>query len=161
MEISNNTVVSFRYRLQGSDGIELENNFDDDAPSLYLHGAGNIIPGLEQAMAGRQAGADFEVTLTPDQAYGQVQPNRLQRIPAKYLKHEGKLRIGQAVRFNTDKGQRNATVVKVGKFAVDVDLNHPLAGHTLTFTIHIEDVREASREEIQHGHAHGVGGHQH
>ena len=160
MNIANNTVVAFFYELRDGGGQLLEGNIGE-TPTLYLHGANNIIPGLEEAMAGRQAGDSFEVTLPPEQAYGLVQENQQQRIPAKYLKHEGKLSPGKIVRFNTDQGQRTATVVKVGKFSVDIDTNHPLAGKTLTFNITIDSVREATDEERQHGHAHGVGGHQH
>lgn len=160
MEIKRNSVVSFHYQLHDSNGGLLEDSHDGE-PSLFLHGAGNIIPGLEKAMTGHTAGDAFSTTLSPEEAYGQIKPNQQQRIPAKYLKHEGKLKIGQAVRFSTDKGSRTATVVKIGKFNVDVDLNHPLAGHTLTFAIEIIAVREATAEEIEHRHAHGIGGHQH
>ena len=160
MEISRNKVVSFHDQLSNSDGTVLEDNFND-TPSLYMHGAENIISGLEKAMAGRTVGDEFEVTLAPQDAYGHIEPNKTERIPAKYLKHEGKMTVGQAVRFNTDKGMRNATVIKVGKFSVDVDLNHPLAGQTLSFKILIKDIRDATDEEIRHRHAHGEGGHQH
>lgn len=160
MEIKRNSVVSFHYQLHDSNGELLEDSHDGD-PSLFLHGAGNIIPGLEKAMTGHAAGDTFSTTLPPEEAYGQIKPNQQQRIPAKYLKHEGKLKVGQAVRFSTDQGSRTATVVKIGKFNVDVDLNHPLAGHTLTFSIDVIAVREATTEEIEHRHAHGIGGHQH
>jgi len=160
MKISNNSVVSFHYRLRKEDGTELENSHDGN-PTLYLHGAGNIIAGLESAMKDRESGDVFSVTVGPELGYGFRQPEQQRRMPAKYLKHEGKLKPGQAVRFQTDQGMRSATVVKVGKFSVDVDMNHPLAGETLVFDIEIVDVREASDEEKAHGHAHGVGGHQH
>ena len=160
MKINKNSVVSFHYRLRKEDGSELENSHDGH-PTLYLHGAGNIIKGLENAMQDREAGDVFSVTVGPELGYGFRQAEQQQRMPAKYLTHEGKLRPGQAVRFQTDKGTRSATVIKVGKFSVDVDLNHPLAGETLVFDIEIVDVREASAEEKAHGHAHGVGGHQH
>lgn len=160
MQISKNSVVSFHYSLKNAQGDELENNQAED-PTLYLHGANNIIPGLEKAMEGRSAGDSFEVDLSPADAYGERRDDMAQRVPAKYLKHEGKLRPGQTVRINTDKGMRSATVIKVGKFSVDVDMNHPLAGQQLHFSIQIADVRQATAEEVQHGHAHGVGGHQH
>ncbi|WP_372861764.1 peptidylprolyl isomerase [Spongiibacter sp.] len=160
MEIDNNSVVAFHYELRDSAGNTLESNFGETA-TLYLHGANNIIPGLEKALAGRAAGDEFEITLPPEQAYGMVKEGQQQRIPAKYLKHEGKLKVGQLVRFNTDKGSHSATVIKVGKFSVDVDTNHPLAGQTLSFRIAIDSVRAATAEEIEHGHAHGEGGHQH
>jgi FKBP-type peptidyl-prolyl cis-trans isomerase SlyD len=160
MEISRNKVVSFHYELRNDEGTLLEDNFND-TPSLYMHGADNIISGLEIAMADHTVGDEFEVTLAAKDAYGEIEPNKTERIPAKYLKHEGKIKIGQAVRFNTDKGMRNATILKVGKFSVDVDLNHPLAGQSLSFKILIKEIREASDEEIRHRHAHGEGGHQH
>lgn len=160
MQISKNAVVSFHYSLKNAQGEELENNRGEN-PTLYLHGANNIIPGLEKAMEGRSAGDSFEIDLTPTEAYGERREDMAQRVPAKYLKHEGKLRPGQTVRINTDKGMRSATVIKVGKFSVDVDMNHPLAGQQLHFSIEIADVRQATAEEVQHGHAHGVGGHQH
>lgn len=160
MKISKNKVVSFHYELRDSQGTVLEDNFND-TPSLYMHGADNIISGLETTMNDHQIGDEFEVTLAPEDAYGHVEPNKQERIPAKYLKHEGKMKPGQAISFNTDKGMRQATVVKVGKFSVDVDLNHPLAGQTLSFKVLIKDIRDATDEEIRHRHAHGEGGHQH
>lgn len=160
MQITKNCVVSFHYSLKNDQGEELENSQGGD-PSLYLHGANNIITGLEKAMEGKSAGDNFEVDLSPADAYGERRDDMTQRVPAKYLKHEGKLHPGQMVRINTDKGMRSATVLKVGKFSVDVDMNHPLAGQQLHFSISVTDVRAATAEEVQHGHAHGVGGHQH
>ena len=103
MKITDNTVVAFFYELRDGGGQRLEGNIGE-TPTLYLHGANNMIAGLEDAMAGRQAGDSFEITLPPEKAYGLVQENQQQRIPAKYLKHEGKLSPGKVVRFNTDQG---------------------------------------------------------
>lgn len=160
MKIEKNSVVSFHYRLSEQGGAELENSYDGD-PSLYLHGARNILPALEKALAGLSVGDSKTVDLAAAQAYGERQEGRVQRIPAKYLKHEGRMKPGQIVRFRDDRGVQQATVLKVGKFSVDVDTNHPLAGKNLSFAIEIMDIREASAEEISHGHAHGPGGHQH
>ncbi|MBB3048549.1 FKBP-type peptidyl-prolyl cis-trans isomerase SlyD [Litorivivens lipolytica] len=160
MKIEKNRVVSFHYRLSEQGGAELENSYNGE-PSLYLHGARNILPALEKALAGLGVGDSTTVDLSAAQAYGERQEGRVQRIPAKYLKHEGKMKPGQIVRFRDDKGIQQATVIKVGKFSVDVDTNHPLAGKSLSFAIEIVDIREASAEEIAHGHAHGPGGHQH
>lgn len=160
MQIEKNRVVSFHYRLSEQDGTEIEHSYDAQ-PSLYLHGARNILPALEKALVGHAAGDKVEVSLSPEQAYGRRQEGRVQRIPAKYLKHEGKLKPGKIVRYRDDNGTHQATVIKVGKFSVDVDANHPLAGKALQFAIEIMDVREASAEEVAHGHAHGPGGHQH
>ena len=157
MEISKNKVVSFHYELRDSQGTVLENNFND-TPSLYMHGADNIISGLEAAMAGHKVGEEFEVTLAPEDAYGHVEPNKQERIPAKYLKHEGKLTVGKNVRVNTDNGVKPGSIIKVGKFNVDVDMNHPLAGKNLHFEVTILEIRKARDEEISHGHVHGDGG---
>lgn len=160
MQIARNSVVSFHYTLSDLDGNAIESSQGGE-PSLYLHGANNILPALEKAMAGHAVGDSFEVELSADQAYGQRVEGKTQRIPAKYLKHEGKLRPGQVVRFRDDHGVKQATVLKVGKFSVDIDSNHPLAGRALRFAIEIVDIREASADEAAHGHAHGPGGHQH
>lgn len=160
MNISQNAVVSFHYDLYNKDNEKIESSRDGD-PSLFLVGAGNILPGLEQAMMGKQPGDCFEVTLEPHLAYGPRLENKKDRISAKYLKHEGKLKPGQVVRIKTNQGTQVATVLKVGKFSVDVDLNHPLAGQSIRFELEITAARPASTDEISHGHAHGVGGHQH
>jgi FKBP-type peptidyl-prolyl cis-trans isomerase SlyD len=160
MQISNNAVVSFHYSLFNEAGEEIENSRTGD-PTLCLIGANNILPGLEHQLIGKQTGDTLQVTLEPVLAYGVYQQDKKDRIPAKYLKHEKKLQPGKIVSIHSDKGQQMATVIKVGKFSVDVDLNHPLAGQTIRFDVEIIDVREASNEETAHGHAHGAGGHHH
>lgn len=161
MQIENGTVVSFLYTLNDTTGNTIETNRDGDHPAVFLHGHNNIVPKLEAAFTGKAAGDHLEITLEPADAYGQRRDNAVERVPAKYLKHEGKLKPGQAVQISTKEGPMLVTVVKVGKFSVDVDTNHPLAGQTLNYVIDIVDVRAASDEEKAHGHAHGVGGHQH
>ena len=159
MQIEAGKVAQFHYDLF-IDDQQLESSRDGE-PMAYLHGAGNIIPGLEAALAGKTVGDHVDVTVAPADGYGERIDNHIQRVPAKYLKHAGKLRPGMQVRVNTDQGPRMVTVVKVGLKAVDVDGNHPLAGKTLRFVVDIIAVREASAEEKAHGHAHGVGGHHH
>lgn len=160
MNVSNNKVVSFHYSLFAEDGEQIETT-RDGSPTLCLIGASNVLLGMEQAMMGKQVGDCFKVTLEPHLAYGLRQKNKQDRVSAKYLKHEGKLKPGQIVRIDTNQGVKTATVLKVGKFNVDIDLNHPLAGQTICFDIEITDMRDATAEEASHGHAHGVGGHQH
>ena len=160
MQIEQNTVVYFHYTLKNEDGDTVETSLDGE-PSAYLHGAANILPGLEKAMAGKAAGDTIEVTLPPEQAYGPRQADRVQRVPVKHLIYKGKLRPGLTVQVNTADGRRPATVVKAGKFSADIDTNHPLAGQTLNFNIEIVELREASAEERAHRHVHGPGGHQH
>ncbi len=160
MQIAKNSVVSFHYSLSDSEGNSIESSQGGE-PSLYLCGANNILPALEKAMLGHSVGDTFDVNLSVEQAYGPRIEGKTQRIPAKYLKHEGKMRPGQIVSYRDDHGVKQATVLKVGKFSVDIDSNHPLAGRALRFSIDIVDIREASADEVAHGHAHGPGGHHH
>ena len=153
-------VVTFHYTLTNSEGEQMESSREKD-PMVYLHGANNIIGGLEKAMEGHAIADKFSVTLEPEHAYGVRNDDNIQRIPLKRLKDIGKIAIGQILNLQTKKGPVQVTVLKIGRFNVDVDGNHPLAGHQLTFDVEITDIREASKEETQHGHVHGPGGHQH
>lgn len=159
MNIEKNRVVRFHYSVAEAGGAELESSKGRE-PLAFLHGHGGIIPGLEQALEGKAAGDHVEVTVAPEQAYGERRDGLVQRVPKKHFK-DAKLRPGQTVVLNTQQGPRMVTVQKVGLSVVDIDLNHPMAGKTLDFTVDIVDVREASEEEIAHGHVHGEGGHQH
>jgi FKBP-type peptidyl-prolyl cis-trans isomerase SlyD len=160
LNVAENSVVYFHYTLRDEAGEQLETSRDGE-PSACLHGAGTIIPGLEAAMEGKAAGDVFTATVTPEEAYGPRQADRIQRVPVKHLLFRGKLRPGMAVQLNTGDGRLPVTVVKVGRHTADVDTNHPLAGQTLTFDIEIMEVRAATAEETAHGHVHGPGGHHH
>lgn len=156
MKIEENSVVRFHYTVSEPGTPALETSREHE-PSMILIGHGNIIPGLETAMLGREAGDKFEVTVAPDQAYGERREGLTQRVPRKHFKN-AKLAPGMNVLLPTEAGPRAMTVRKVGMSVVDVDLNHPMAGKTLSFEIEILGVREASAEEKQHGHVHGEGG---
>lgn len=164
MSVSANKVVSFHYRLHQVDGELLEESYGAE-PTLYLYGHNNLLAALEDAMEGKNIGDKFEVTLTPEQGYGQRREGAVQRVPIKHLhEHEkikNRLKPGMKVAVNTQHGPWEAVVLKVGKFNVDIDSNHPLAGKHLKFEIEIADLRDATEEELAHGHAHGVGGHNH
>ena len=153
-------VVTFHYTLTNADGEQMESSREKD-PMVYLHGANNIISGLEEAMEGHAIADKFKTTLEPANAYGVRNDNNIQRIPMKRLKGIGKIAVGQILNLQTKQGPVQVTVLKVGRFNVDVDGNHPLAGHELTFDVEITDIRDASKEETQHGHVHGPGGHDH
>ena len=129
-------------------------------PLAILFGRGNIIPGLEKAMDGHEAGDSFKAAVTAAEAYGERRDGLTQRMPKKHF-GEQKLAPGMQVVLNTNFGPRAVTIQKVGMSVVDVDLNHPMAGKDLEFDIEIVEVREASEEEIAHGHVHGEGGHAH
>lgn len=151
-------VVTFHYTLKNAAGEEMESSKDRDAMT-YLHGANNIISGLEKAMQGHAIGDKFSVTVAPEEAYGVRVEDNIQRVPLKRLKGLGKIKVGKILNLRTNKGPVQVTVVKMGRFVADVDANHPLAGETLTFDVEITGIRDASEEETKHGHVHGPGGH--
>ena len=160
MQITKDTVAQFIYTLKDEAGNELEST-EAGHPVAYLHGHDNMLEGLEKALDGKSVGDKFSVTLAPADAYGERHEESVQRVPVKHLQGAKKWKPGMIAVVNTDQGQRQVTVVKAGKFMVTVDTNHPFAGMTLTFDIEVLDIRQATAEEIAHGHAHGVGGHQH
>lgn len=160
MQVEKDKVVSFHYRLSDVSGNELESSHGSD-PIAVLYGHGGIIAGIEQALSGRTAGDRFEVDVAPQQGYGERREDFVQRVPKKYFHDGARLKPGMTTTLRTRDGVRTVTVVKVGSSVVDVDLNHPLAGHSLHFAIEVMDVREATAEELEHGHAHAPGGHAH
>lgn len=161
MKIAQDTVATISYKLSEEGGALLEQS-DEGIPMAYLHGHKNILAGLEEALEGHEEGDEVSVTLAPEQAYGAVQPNAVQKVPVKHLVGKYKrLLPGMLVKVNTERGTRDARIVKAGKFMVQIDTNHPFAGKTLTFNVVVRDVREATPEEMSHGHAHGLGGHHH
>jgi FKBP-type peptidyl-prolyl cis-trans isomerase SlyD len=160
MQIADNTVVQLHYTLKDEQGQVLESN-EGRSPLAYLHGHNNMMPGVEQALAGKAEGDRFSVTLAPAETYGERQEGMIQRIPVKHLEGAKRWQPGMVAVVQTDKGHRQVTVVKIGKFMAEVDFNHPLAGLTLTFELGVASVRAATEEEIAHGHAHGEGGHHH
>jgi len=160
LKIETGTVVSFHYTIRDEAGAELESSRGSD-PSVYLHGANNVIRGLETAMAGREEGDVFTVSLQPEDAYGLRKPDKVQRVPVKHLVFRGRLQAGSVVQLNTSRGRMPVTVVKAGRHSADIDTNHPMAGRPLEFDIEIVAVRPATAEERSHGHAHGPGGHHH
>jgi FKBP-type peptidyl-prolyl cis-trans isomerase SlyD len=159
LKIEKDRVVQFHYTVseQGQEPVETSKERD---PLAILAGHGNIIPGLDKALEGHVAGDSFGVDVPAAEAYGERRDGLTQRVPKKHFK-EQKLEPGMQVILNTNFGPRAVTIQKVGMSVVDVDLNHPMAGKDLHFDIEIVDVREASKEEIEHGHVHGDGGHAH
>ena len=161
MPIAQDKVVMFHYTLS-EEGSDFSETSEGDHPVAYLHGHDNVLPGLEAALLGKQAGDKVSVTLPPEEAYGLRSLDEHQRVAIKHLKYNGKkLHAGDMAWVEGDGGPRQVTVVKAGKFMAEVDTNHPLAGKTLTFAVTIVSVRDATEDEIAHGHAHGDGGHHH
>jgi FKBP-type peptidyl-prolyl cis-trans isomerase SlyD len=160
MPIAANMVAQFHYILKDADGTQLENSSGGD-PMTYLHGHHSLLPGLEQALAGKNAGDKFTATLTPDLAFGELNPNSEMRVPLSQLKGAKKWEPGMQAVMQTPQGHQQVTVLKVGHTMATVDTNHPMAGKTLIFDIDVVVVRPASAEELSHGHVHGEGGHHH
>ncbi|MBB1089542.1 peptidylprolyl isomerase [Lysobacter sp. SG-8] len=159
MKIEKDRVVRFHYTVSEQGQAPLESSEGRD-PLAILVGHNNIIPGLEKAMDGHEAGDTFEVDVAAADAYGERREGLTQRVPKKYFKGQ-KIAVGAQTVLQTNMGPRAVTVSKVGMSVVDVDLNHPMAGKDLHFAIEIVDVREAQEEEIKHGHVHGEGGVEH
>ena len=160
MKIADKTVVQFHYTITGENGEELDTSLKGE-PMAYLHGHNNMLVGVEKQLTDKEAGDKVAFTLQPEEAYGERQEDAIQRVPTKHLQGAKSWKKGMVAVVNTEQGQRQVTVLKVGKFMVTVDLNPPLAGKVLNFDIEVINVRAATDEEIDHGHAHGVGGHQH
>ena len=160
MQIEKNRVVTLHYTLRDDQGAVIDSS-SGRAPLSYLHGKGNIIPGLEQALAGKSAGDRLEVTVAPEQGYGPRDERLVQILPRSRFDQGAALQPGMQLRATTPQGARIVTVVKVERDFVTVDGNHPLAGRTLHFAVEVAEVRRATHEEVSHGHVHGPGGHHH
>jgi FKBP-type peptidyl-prolyl cis-trans isomerase SlyD len=160
MKAEKDKVVSFHYRLSEESGAEVENSHERE-PMAFLFGHRNIIPGLEKAMADHVVGDKFDAVVAAKDAYGERREDFVQRVPKKYFRDAEQLKPGMHTVLNTKDGHRSVTVLKVGSSVIDVDLNHPLAGKALRFGVEITDIRDATPEELEHGHVHGPGGHQH
>jgi len=161
MIISENSAVRFHYALTDDQGQQLDSSAGQE-PLAYLHGAGNIIPGLEKALEGKTAGDKLSVAVSAEEGYGPVQTDLIQDVPRSSFQGIDTIEIG--MQFEAQTGQGGSvpvTVIAVTDETVTVDGNHPLAGKGLNFDVTIEDVREASEEELAHGHIHGAGGHHH
>ena len=159
MNITKNSVVTLEYSLFTLEGTLIEKT--DGSPIAYLHGHSAMIVGFEKAMEGKTAGEAFSIELAAADAYGVRNEAAVARVPVKHLQGAKKWRPGMVAIVQTDEGQRQVVVQKVGKFMADVDTNHPLAGQDLRFDVKILEVRAASAEEVSHGHVHGELGHQH
>ena len=160
MNAAKETVVSFHYTLKNKEGETIDSSENQD-PLAYLHGANNIIPGLEREIDGKSAGDQFEVKVEPKDAYGDRNDQLVRAIPLSQFENLDQIKPGVQLQINSPQGAQRAIVLKVEPENVLIDLNHPLAGETLHFEVKIEDVREATKEEVEHGHVHGPHGHAH
>ena len=160
MQIDKHTVVTLDYILTDDKGNELDRSAEGQF--TYLHGSNNIIPGLEKALAGKQAGDELTVNVDPAEAYGQRDDSLQQQVSMEMFERPDDVTVGQQFHAQTPNGDPLViTVTSVDGENVTIDANHPLAGVPLNFDVKVVDVREASQEEIEHGHVHGPGGHHH
>ncbi len=160
MQITQNAVASIEYTLTDDSG-EVIDTSKGQGPLTYLHGTGSLIPGLESELEGKGVGDAFKVRVEPDQAYGQRNDEMVQDVSRDQLPPDLDIQIGMQLQAQTEQGMHVVTVVGVKEAQVRLDANHPLAGVTLNFDVEIVEVREATGEELEHGHVHGPGGHEH
>lgn len=160
MQIANNVVASIEYTLTDDQGNVIDSSVGGE-PLAYLHGAGNIIPGLEDALEGKKAGDSFKVSVSPSEGYGEKDEALLQVVPRSMFRGVDQIEPGMQFHAQTDYGMQVITVAKVEGDNVTVDGNHPLAGQNLNFDVKVIEVRAATAEELEHGHVHGPGGHHH
>jgi FKBP-type peptidyl-prolyl cis-trans isomerase SlyD len=160
MPIAQNDVVSIHYTLKDDADKVLDSSAGGE-PLAYLHGHGNLVPGLERALAGHDVGERLKVTVPAADGYGEYDQALVQKVPRRALKGIANLRVGMRLQAGTDHGHQAVTVTHIAGDMVTLDGNHPLAGRNLNFEIEITAVRAASEEELAHGHVHGDGGHHH
>lgn len=160
MQIAADAVVLIHYTLKDDAGEVLDSSSGGE-PLAYIQGHGNLVPGLEKALEGKQGGDALAVTLSPDEGYGKRDQSLVQRVPKRSLQSSGEIRKGMQFRAQTDQGLRVFTVTAVVGDMISLDGNHPLADQTLHFDVEVVSVRAATAEELDHGHVHGAGGHHH
>jgi len=160
MQIANDKVVTINYTLRNDNKDILDSAQEGDF--AYLHGAQNIIPGLEKALDGKKIDDELTVSVPPEEGYGERNPDMTQVVPKEMFGADGEIEVGQQFHAASPDGQEIVvTVVGVDDENITVDGNHPLAGITLHFEVKVIEVRDASAEELEHGHVHGPGGHHH
>lgn len=160
MQISEKKVASIDYTLKNDAGDVVDTSSGRE-PLAYLHGANNIIPGLEKALEGKAVGDTVEVTVEPGEAYGDRQDSLVQEVPREAFQGVDEIKEGMQFQAQGPQGPVLVTVKAVADDNVTIDGNHPLAGETLHFSVEVKDVRDATDEEMEHGHVHGAGGVEH
>ena len=160
MEISSDRVVTIHYTLKDDSGTVLDSSAGGE-PLAYIQGHGNLVSGLEKALEGKEHGSSLAVVVAPAEGYGERDEALIQRVPKRTLQGSGDVKKGMQFQARTDDGMRLFTVTAVIGDMVTLDGNHPLADQTLHFDIEVVGVREATAEELEHGHVHGAGGHHH
>lgn len=159
--VKNDCVVAMHYVLRDGAGTVIDESPEGE-PLPYLHGHENIVPGLEKALTGAAVGETKKVVVSPEEGYGVREEGLVLDVPRGQLPADLKPEVGMSLAMETDQGHTVPVVIfEVSEESVKLDANHELAGVTLHFEVRIDSVREASAEELQHGHVHGPGGHHH
>ena len=160
MNIRNGAVVTMHYVLKDDTGQVIDASAEGE-PLSYLHGHGNLVPGLERELEGKSAGDKLKVKVPAADGYGERDDRLIQRIPRRTLRGIAQVRVGMRLTAQTQQGPRPVTVTQIAGDLITIDGNHPLAGQNLNFEIEVSDVRESTAEELAHGHVHGPGDHHH
>jgi FKBP-type peptidyl-prolyl cis-trans isomerase SlyD len=161
MKIAHKHVVGIEYTLKDSKGEVLDTNEGAD-PLLYIHGLGQIVAGLEKALEGKVMGDKVEVKVSAEEGYGEFDDELIQKIPRSEFKEMEPLEEGMEIVVENEDGEDQImSISDINDKEVTLDGNHPLAGQELHFKVSISSIREATKEEMEHGHAHGAGGHHH
>ena len=160
MQIGNNKVVSIHYQLKDDKGHVLDSSFGKD-PLVYIHGTGHLISGLEKKLNDKKVSDKIEAIIAPEDAYGMYNDEAVHQVPLSGFEGDEELKIGMQVQMQSNQGVSIAEVTKIEGDQVTLDMNHPLAGMELHFEVEVLDIRDASKEELEHGHVHGPGGHHH
>ncbi len=160
MQITKDAVALIHYTLTDDDGNTIDTSAGSE-PLAYIHGNGNLIPGLERELEGKSEGAKLDVKIAPADGYGEPDKDLIQSVPRRALKGINNLHVGMQLHAQSEHGVRTVTVTQLQGDMVTLDGNHPLAGKNLNFKVEVVGVRAATEEELAHGHVHGPGGHHH
>ncbi|WP_234733685.1 FKBP-type peptidyl-prolyl cis-trans isomerase [Tellurirhabdus bombi] len=156
MQITKHKVAAIHYTLRDNSGKILDSSAGRE-PLYYLHGEGNLIPGMEEGLEGKEPGDHFQLNVSPEKGYGERDPEQIQEVPMSAF---GGQKVEVGMQFHANHGQV-VTVTSVAGDAVTIDANHPLAGQELNFDVEVVEVRDATADEVAHGHVHGPGGANH
>ena len=161
MKIASNKVVTLHYTLKDDKGVLIESSAGSE-PLAYIHGVGNLIPGLEIAIEGKQAGDKVSVVVKPDDGYGERDEELVEEVDKADFDNGEELTLGKEFQYDDEDGNvYQVRIIKISDSKITVDGNHPLAGRTLAFDVEVLEVRDATKDELSHGHVHGAHGHHH
>ena len=160
VKVTKDRVVALRFTLKDDDGELLEEGTDEE-PLVYLHGHGELIDGLEAVIEGKEVGDRATVTLPPEEAFGEIEEDGERTLPRDLIPEDEPLEPGTAFAIEDDGDVLPVWVVRATDAHIIVSLSHPYAGKTVTFDVEVLKIREATEEELEHGHSHGLEGHAH